>query len=468
MPTLLTPDKLSAGRMGELLANSRLDAEVDLERLAAHSSFTVGELSDIEAGHRLLRPEQLSHVASLYQADCGLIIPNRHPLRIDLVDGVISADGNSITLDALDDAHVLDRYLTLVYSMRNLQLGAALHLRDEDIETLADSLSEREDFVVERLHQAIDAAARPSRRFPSLHHALRMGTLPSLAGLVSIGAVLLVTGEDAVAETSEAEPPELEPAQASQIRERITLREAVTSRPDAEVSGNVGDDVPFANASDDPTELTIYPEWPVWGGALIGDSEAPTSVRASVADDLEQHSATTTGEAMPIADVEAPEVAPVIEQMPIAPDEMYGAVEEYFPIPVAELLPGWSVNYLPERPGLRGLTLWETQTIEIYVRSSDTPESLAPILAHEVGHAVDIMYLQDVDRHAWLQARGIAIRTWWPGSSAPDFATGAGDFAEAFAYWSVGDPSRSQLAGNPTQEQLALMGDFVARAKLAR
>ncbi len=446
MSAILTPEKLSPGRMGELLANSRLDASVDLELLAAQSSFTVGELSDIEAGHRILRPKEAREIENLYRHDCGLIIPNRHPLRIDLVDGTVSADGNSIALRALDDDHVLDRYLSLVYSMRSLERGSPLHLRDEDIAILATSLSEREDLVLRRLHDAMDSTVRPDGRFPNLLHALRLGALPGVAGAVSIGAVALLGGETAQAETPTAELDETPPVGAN-LRERIVLRDLVVSS-----DRDAGLDESAAR------EPVVLPDWPAWGQVLVVDSvqtdePAPTDYEV----DVDNHQGAEVLGDLAVDDTTA-EV--FVESMPV---ELRALTEAQFPVAPAEILPGWTIDYQAERPGLRGLTLWESQTIEIYVRDTDTPELLAGVLAHEIGHAVDIMYLQDVDRLTWLQARGIDSRTWWPNSAANDFSTGAGDFAEAFAFWAVGDSSTSELGGDPTEAQLRLLETFVSR-----
>ena len=59
--------------------------------------------------------------------------------------------------------------------------------------------------------------------------------------------------------------------------------------------------------------------------------------------------------------------------------------------------------------------------------------------------------------------------SWWPGSGAVDFATGAGDFAECFATWLVGSTSLSQVAGPCTDEDLATvrrMGCGIAQGYL--
>ena len=124
-------------------------------------------------------------------------------------------------------------------------------------------------------------------------------------------------------------------------------------------------------------------------------------------------------------------------------------------------LPGWEVRYRGSNSSFRGLTFPYDKVVEIYVRGGDTPESVAGILAHELGHAIDVTHFVASDRDDWLDARGIQSSPWWPSAYANDFQTGAGDFAEAFAYWAVGDPSSSEIGGNPSAAQLDVLRSLV-------
>jgi hypothetical protein len=98
--------------------------------------------------------------------------------------------------------------------------------------------------------------------------------------------------------------------------------------------------------------------------------------------------------------------------------------------------------------------------VEVFVRGGDTPEVLAHVIAHELGHAVDVTYLNDAQRAAWLSARGVGRgAVWFPGQSGvSDFATGAGDFAESFA-WVHGPVGHwsGELGPPPTLIQAGLM-----------
>lgn len=123
------------------------------------------------------------------------------------------------------------------------------------------------------------------------------------------------------------------------------------------------------------------------------------------------------------------------------------------------ILPGWQIRFLPGRSGLRGATYPDTKVIEIYVRSSDGPDELAHVVAHELGHAVDVSRLDDADRAVWKAARGIGAGVaWFPnGSAVPDYSTPAGDWAESFAHWHVGSGWFSKLGPPPDAGQIALM-----------
>ncbi len=124
-------------------------------------------------------------------------------------------------------------------------------------------------------------------------------------------------------------------------------------------------------------------------------------------------------------------------------------------------LPGWRVEFSGSRAGLRGLTRPEPKVIENYVHPTDSPASLARVLAHEICHAVDLELNSDPDRERWREARGLpAGARWWPDSATSDFDTGAGDFAEAFAVWLTGVASLSRIGAALNTDHLALVAQL--------
>ncbi|MGI9606493.1 MAG: hypothetical protein ACR2P0_10180 [Acidimicrobiales bacterium] len=126
------------------------------------------------------------------------------------------------------------------------------------------------------------------------------------------------------------------------------------------------------------------------------------------------------------------------------------------------MFPDWTIEFHTSRDGLRALTYPHEQRIEVFVRTSDDAESLHRVIAHELGHVIDVEWNDEEERSRWRVERGIAGDVpWWPGESKPDFATGAGDFAEAFAVWEAGITSQSSVAGALDQGDLDLLTQLV-------
>ncbi len=123
-----------------------------------------------------------------------------------------------------------------------------------------------------------------------------------------------------------------------------------------------------------------------------------------------------------------------------------------------ENLPDWTIQFVPGEGKVAGYTWSSDRHIEVFVRPGDTAESLARVLAHELGHAVDVTLNTGDERRAWLAQRNATSDVWWPTAGQADFSSGAGDFAEAFAYWQLRETDvRSQVAGTPSRADLALL-----------
>ncbi len=136
--------------------------------------------------------------------------------------------------------------------------------------------------------------------------------------------------------------------------------------------------------------------------------------------------------------------------------------------PWQERLPGWTINFLPSRPGFYAMTFNRDHRIEIYVRPDRTTEGLAHDIAHELGHAVDVTYNSDEDRAEFLRLRGLPAKTaWWVCDRCTDLSVGAGDFAETFALWAA-PPYRfySELGSVPSEQDLAFLQHLFNRARI--
>lgn len=131
-----------------------------------------------------------------------------------------------------------------------------------------------------------------------------------------------------------------------------------------------------------------------------------------------------------------------------------------------EILPDWSIVFVPGDSDVAGYTWSQEQRIEIFVRPDSTPEFLHRVLAHELGHAFDVEHNDGERRREWLSLRGAATTPWWPQSGSADFETGAGDFAEVFAVWITGDAQdfRSEVGPEPDDATLWALEQLIQGA----
>ena len=154
---------------------------------------------------------------------------------------------------------------------------------------------------------------------------------------------------------------------------------------------------------------------------------------------------------------------PVLEGRDPEPEERGRAALELIPYDWRTQLPGWQIAFHAAIEGAYGYTLTDERRIDIFVRQDQPDTLLAHVIAHELGHAVDVSHNDDGDRQRWQEFRQVGTVPWWPNSRASDFATGAGDFAECFAAWQVGEAHfRSKLGPLPSPAALALLAELAA------
>jgi hypothetical protein len=131
-----------------------------------------------------------------------------------------------------------------------------------------------------------------------------------------------------------------------------------------------------------------------------------------------------------------------------------------------EALPGWRIRFLPARKGYLAITFREQRRIDVYVRLDRSTTAVAHDIAHELGHAVDVTYLNDERRAAILEIRQLKPTTnWWACNACTDLQTGAGDFAETFAL--IAAPRYkfySELGSEPTPAMLTEVSAIVTDA----
>ena len=240
-----------------------------------------------------------------------------------------------------------------------------------------------------------------------------------------------------------------------------TPETSTTATPETSTStgstSTVSTDTSVVVVVEDPTTTTgLSAAAPVVDAASASDtsstSESPTTAPETTAAPATTSSiVTTTSSAVDsAAGARPPEALATVPIGQLALDRMSFDWRITFP--------AWRVEFLGPREGLRALTYPSEKKIEIFVRVDDTAETLHRVFAHELGHVFDVELNDDADRARWVAQRDLpASAPWWPSAAAPDFATGAGDFAEAFAVWETGVMTRSSIGDQPTSDDLALL-----------
>lgn len=138
----------------------------------------------------------------------------------------------------------------------------------------------------------------------------------------------------------------------------------------------------------------------------------------------------------PVTAPPAPSTAPAVtpRRVPLA-----DAVRRHIEGDWESVLPGWTVSFEGPRRGYKGSTYPARRRIEVYVRPGQGPADIAHVLAHELGHAIDVTYFTDAERAAFNSLRGRHPgHGWWVGPGGNDFASGSGDWAECFAWMVTG------------------------------
>lgn len=404
-------DELSlvpAERLGALLTDHRTRQGLTIEEMHVRSAvgFSPDELRRIEQGQLALTDSQINRLLRAYNAGAGPIVPERTDLVIDLGTGAMFAGRRTKLLPEVDDVDdILGRYLSLLYLIRGLEPGGAVALRGPDLDVLSAALERSITEIEGRLFELM-LPGEVTPWFRTLRHRLAVPAAGIVVGLTAVGTLVFV-------QFPKGDRP------------------ALPSDPAGNAAG--------ATAPSGPVTL-----------ATSGTNEP----------------ASAAPEAAPAAPELEPELAPAVAVAragvqaqpatfePGTPESLGEAAEALIGYPFRQHLSDWSIAYEGPREGYRGNTNTVTRTITVHVGEHDAPHDVAGVLAHEVGHALDVLYLDDEDRNRWLEARGIEA-AWWPDSGSADFHLGAGDFAEAVAVLLAASPSDSSL-GPFTAAQLAL------------
>jgi transcriptional regulator with XRE-family HTH domain len=424
-------------RLGILLQQRRRAFDLTIDDMARRSGgrLLVSDLDSIERGLRPIDDEMAAAVARLYRVEAGTIAPQRSRLVIDVNEGVLYVGDTTGELPAQATPQlVLGRYLALVQLLRAWTPGRPLPLRTDDLAVLGDSLGLSSDTVerqlldlLERGH-SVEGLARLRRR-------LVIPAAGLLVGTTVVGALVLVRvnssepGAETERTASPAAPGPLEDPASSGVPTDTRATEPIEAdQSTTEPSPDVVDD-PIVAQIGDPLRIEGQPA--VGTDAILAEPQVVTPTAAP-------------------SDVVSSAAAKLVGDR----------AESAIAYPWRSYLPGWTVAYV-DADVVSGNTNIPTQTITVGVAPGATSGYVSEVLAHELGHAIDVSYLRDADRARWLEARGATGIDWWPDGGPGDFDVGAGDFAEAVAAWLVGSSNDSEVAGPFTTEQLDLIAELV-------
>lgn len=371
------------GRLGALLTEQRTRRGLTVEELcvATHLPFDPDELRRIEQGRLSLTDDQVTRLMVAYEAFTGPVVPERSELVVDLEHGALFAGPRTRVLPegaGFDD--ILSRYLSLLYLMRGLEPGHELVLRGDDLDVLSAALERTVAEVEGRLFELM-APDQVGPWIQRLRNRLAVPAAGILVGLTTVGSLVFVQLPEGDRPTVASAPSGTAAAADGTEPADVVMAATVVAPADAEIAAPV-----------------VVERGSVDAAALRWTAGDPASVGA--------------------------------------------AAEQLVNFDYATHLDGWIIVYDGPRDGYRGNANTVTRIITVHVDVDDTPGTVADVLAHEIGHALDVMYLDDETRTEWMSMRGID-GPWWPDSGAADFHVGAGDFAEAVARVIADSPSDS-------------------------
>ena len=126
------------------------------------------------------------------------------------------------------------------------------------------------------------------------------------------------------------------------------------------------------------------------------------------------------------------------------------------------------IYFRPGRPGYLGAADPKTNQVDIWIRPGQTPAQVEAIIAHELAHIFDYLYLTPEQREQWYAIRNIPRENpWYPVCNmCSDYRFGAGDFAESVSWTFQGRFAKfsSKLGRPPTAEQQVLIRSWFAAA----
>jgi len=181
-------------RLGALLARRREMYGYTVADMARQSSgrFNEADLTAIESGSLAVDDAAIEALSLIYEFNSSPPTQSRSKLIIADDEAVPSG----LTSDAFDDAlieTVLQRYLALLYLLRNAEVGEPLRLRNDDCGMLAMAFDATEAVMTERLLIMMETQIDPiSRQAELMRRRLVVPAAGLLVGPTPAGVLVLV------------------------------------------------------------------------------------------------------------------------------------------------------------------------------------------------------------------------------------------------------------------------------------
>jgi len=194
-------------RLGELLCEARLKQGLSLDAAAAElgPDWSALTLLEIETGYRSVPDQDLLTLTDMYKIATAELIPSRSHLVLEIDDRIQNRGNLTVHfVDGEDDEReVLTRYLAALYSMRGIEPGALLLLRQPDLLVLSEALG-RPAAQIEQDLIALMVLSEEAVRTRGSRIRNRV-LIPALGVVVAVTAVgmLLMVSEDSGAVDAE-------------------------------------------------------------------------------------------------------------------------------------------------------------------------------------------------------------------------------------------------------------------------
>ena len=308
-------------RLGALLSTTRSQRGLTIGDVAAASQgqFTPADLERYERGQGA-SDELIQQITRLYGVNTGEVVPARSRLVVDLANGQMGVGDQTLTLPSTAVDDVLERYLALLYMLRNLRPGAGLTLRDRDLVVLSETL-QRELAVVEQRLGQLMLGQPVAERHRLLRGRLAVPAAGLLVAATAAGTLIMVSGATGSNDTniSAASSPEVAALSIGQVVD-APVRAAI-ALPDSAGSVSLGT-ATIGNVDSNRAPTFEQVSAHELGGVLAG----------SEAEDAQAEDAPAIEDDAPAVEDDAPAVeddAPAVEDAtPAVKDEAPAAEDE--------------------------------------------------------------------------------------------------------------------------------------------